>query len=232
MAAILAISWSAIQPAQAQTNGNIEGTVMQIHNNERASVNVPSLSWSDKLAADAQSYAEHLLTLGLGPRDILPHATGTGQGENLSWGTPGFYKVAEGVQQWADEKSNYKGTPISNDDFRPGVPMIGHFTQMVWKDTKQVGCGTASSSTLEVLVCRYSPPGNFIGELPYNTGASSANQAVTDDQNTFAPSQEKAASANTNGDNSGGSGKNNNGDNSVNTSGDNNGGSGEGGTGK
>ena len=122
MAAILALSWSAPQISRAQTNGNIEGTVMNIHNNERASVNVPSLTWSDNLATDAQKYAEHLLTLGLGPNDILPHATGTGQGENLSWGTPGFYKVAEGVQQWANEKSNYKGTPISRDDFRPGGP--------------------------------------------------------------------------------------------------------------
>jgi hypothetical protein len=79
---------------------------------------------------------------------------------------------------------------------------------MVWKDTKQVGCGTASSSTLEVLVCRYSPPGNYLGQFPYNTGQTSANQAVTDEQSTFAPGQGNNAGVNTNEQNSG----NNNGE--------------------
>jgi pathogenesis-related protein 1 len=167
IAAILTVSWSALQRSHAQTNGNLADTILQIHKSERAAVNVPPIAWSASLAADAQSYAQHLTTLGLGPRDILPHATGTGQGENLSWGHPGFYSPADGVRQWAAEKSNYKGTPISQADFRPGAPMIGHYTQMVWKNTSEVGCGTASSSTLEVLVCRYSPPGNYLGETPY-----------------------------------------------------------------
>lgn len=166
IAALLAMSWSAVQRSHAQANGNFDN-ILQIHNNERAAVHDQPLSWSNSLAADAKSYAEHLLTLGLGPRDILPHATGTGQGENLSWGTPGFYSPADGVQRWAAEKSNYHGGPLTREDFASGRPMIGHYTQMIWKNTSQVGCGTASSSTLAVLVCRYSPPGNYLGQAPY-----------------------------------------------------------------
>jgi pathogenesis-related protein 1 len=167
IAAILTVSWSALQRSHAQTNGNFENTILQIHNSERAAVNVPPIAWSASLAADAQSYAQHLTTLGLGPSDILPHATGTGQGENLSWGTAGFYSPADGVRQWAAEKHNYNGGPITQAHFAKGAPMIGHYTQMVWKNTSEVGCGTASSNTLEVLVCRYSPPGNYLGQTPY-----------------------------------------------------------------
>lgn len=45
----------------------------------------------------------------------------------------------------------------------------GHFTQMVWKGSEQLGCGsvTTSSGALYV-VCNYSPPGNYIGEFVAN----------------------------------------------------------------
>ena len=90
IAAILTVSWSALQRSHAQTNGNLADTILQIHNSERAAVNVPALVWSASLAADAQSYAEHLNSLGYSCcTALLPHSMGTGQGENLAWGTPG-----------------------------------------------------------------------------------------------------------------------------------------------
>ncbi len=169
IAAILTVSWSALQRSHAQTNGNVADTILRIHNSERAAknVNVPALVWSASLAADAQSYAEHLNSLGYSCcTTLLPHATGTGQGENLAWGPPG-YSPAAGAQGWANEKSNYKGGPITREDFAPGVPMIGHYTQMVWKNTSEVGCGTSSSDRMDILVCRYSQPGNYVGQTPY-----------------------------------------------------------------
>jgi hypothetical protein len=47
----------------------------------------------------------------------------------------------------------------------------GHYTQVVWEETEQVGCGYAScengNSIFEVIVCNYDPPGNYIGQTPY-----------------------------------------------------------------
>ena len=155
---------------EQQQGADFENTILNIHNQERAAVNNPALSWSSSLAADAQSWADHITTLGLGPNDLAPHATWeqrNGQGENLAWGSVGFFTPAEGVQMWAAEKSNYDGHPISASDFAPGVPMIGHYTQMVWKDTTQIGCGIASDAGQTYLVCRYSPAGNYMGQTPY-----------------------------------------------------------------
>ena len=54
--------------------------------------------------------------------------------------------------------------------------MGGHYTQMVWKDTKEVGCAIATSNgktsdgmagVVAYLVCRYTPPGNMNGEKPF-----------------------------------------------------------------
>ena len=169
MAALLTVSWSALQRSQAQTNANLEGTILKIHNAERAapSVGVAPLTWSNSLAADAQSCAQDLVSRGYGPRDILPHCS---TGENLAWGTPGFFSAQMGAQGWADEKSTYQARgnhPLTPSDFEKGKPMIGHYTQMVWKKTNEVGCATADSNTLSLLVCRYSPGGNYYGETPY-----------------------------------------------------------------
>ncbi|MGC2570095.1 MAG: CAP domain-containing protein [Candidatus Nitrosopolaris sp.] len=151
-------------------------TILDIHNRERADVKVPALVWSDKLAADAKPWAEHLVKLNEGKpidkltQNDLVHATGTGQGENLSfrsaWGSgpvspPSTESLVQGRYSWVEEKS--------------WTPMGGHYTQMVWKNTKEIGCATATSngktsggqSGLTVyLVCRYSPPGNT-GGPPY-----------------------------------------------------------------
>ena len=46
--------------------------------------------------------------------------------------------------------------------------MIGHFTQVVWKDSTQLGCGIAKGTDNFVYgVCNYSPPGNYIGASNY-----------------------------------------------------------------
>jgi pathogenesis-related protein 1 len=44
----------------------------------------------------------------------------------------------------------------------------GHYTQMVWRSTTQVGMGQASCpGGALVIVAEYNPPGNYIGQKPY-----------------------------------------------------------------
>ena len=153
---------------QQQQNADFENTILNIHNQERSQVQVPALTWSGSLASDAQGYAEYLVSLGLGPNNVPPHSDDNSQGENIAWGPPDGYSLDGSVQMWANEKSNFQpGHVMSNDDFLPGVPMIGHYTQMVWKDTTQIGCGQAGNTDVTYLVCRYSPPGNYPGQTPY-----------------------------------------------------------------
>ena len=44
----------------------------------------------------------------------------------------------------------------------------GHFTQMVWKDTKEVGFGVANKGNTYFVVANYYPPGNFLGQYNKN----------------------------------------------------------------
>jgi len=37
----------------------------------------------------------------------------------------------------------------------------------MWRDTRAVGCAIARGAREDVLVCRYSQAGNYIGERPF-----------------------------------------------------------------
>jgi uncharacterized protein YkwD len=134
--------------------------VVAVHNRERAAVGVPPLVWSDKLAADAKPWAEHLAAIGKLVHDT-EHLPTLGEGENLaSGGHTTTVPIAQNMQGWIAEKNSYQGKPSAT-----GTNVTGHYTQMVWRNTKEVGCATASGGPndwrgWDILVCRYSPPGN------------------------------------------------------------------------
>lgn len=150
--------------AQAQAS-DLSDQVLAVHNTERAAVGVAPLTWSDSLAGDAQVWANHLADI-----DQLVHAggdTNPNEGENLAEGSSGGYTDGELAQLWADEKSYFVyGTfpDVSNDG---NWANVGHYTQMIWANTTQVGCAHASSSSNDFLVCRYNPSGNYMGEKVY-----------------------------------------------------------------
>jgi pathogenesis-related protein 1 len=95
----------------------------------------------------------------------MPHDPSRGfVGENLWMGGVGLSSTAQQVEDWVYEKNNYHGGPYNP---QPGDPVIGHYTQMVWRNTNEIGCATASDGTMDFLVCRYSPLGNVRGQNPY-----------------------------------------------------------------
>ena len=137
--------------------------VLAVHNRERAAVGVPALVWNDTLAAQAKIWAEHLATTG-----EFAHSTCCGAfreySENLAarHGAPTTVPIANNMQGWVAEKNVFQGLPSAT-----GTNVVGHYTQMVWKSTKEVGCATATGNNYDVLVCQYSPPGNIGGQAPY-----------------------------------------------------------------
>ena len=163
MKAILA-SVAVLMLAGPASAANFEASMLAGHNSERAAVGVPPLTWSEPLAADAQSWADHLAKTGRFEHSDA--GTRKDEGENLWEGTHGGFTYEEMVASWANEKRYYKGGVFQSGGGAGGQP-IGHYTQMVWRNTTKVGCAIASGAEYDVLVCRYDPPGNFIGEMPY-----------------------------------------------------------------
>ena len=138
-------------------------TILDAHNRERADVHVPPLVWDAGLAADAAVWAKHLADTGRFEHSSFEARKG--EGENLWEGTRGGFALGEMVGAWIAEKSYFDGGA-----FRTGIArghVTGHYTQMIWRDTGAVGCAMASARDVDVLVCRYSPAGNVVGEAPY-----------------------------------------------------------------
>jgi pathogenesis-related protein 1 len=167
---LIVLSSVVVQLSYAQSNTDLENIMLKIHNDERDAVGVPPLTWSSSIAANAQSWANHLTTLGLicdparadlvPPKPICDTTPHGAKNENIAAGLADFNSPEELALLWADEKAKY------NAGQRSG-PGIGHYTAMVWQDTQEIGCGFASSGQMDFLVCRYNPPGNLPGQTPY-----------------------------------------------------------------
>jgi hypothetical protein len=167
----------AAPPAGASQGSNNTGSmsaewansILAVHNSERAAVGVPPLVWSNSLAAGAQAWAEHLAATGTG---TLVHATDAQKGcpcgevlAGFDW-SKGPTAPGGGTSLWVAEKNDYNGGPVGNG-YAPNGKPIGHYTQMVWRNEQEVGCGAAYGSPYSILVCRYNLPGNWPDESPY-----------------------------------------------------------------
>lgn len=129
--------------------------LLSAHNNKRAlHKDTPSLTWSTELETYAQNYADQYDCSG-----TLVHSGGP-YGENLALG----YGIEGAVDAWYSEIKyyNYNNPGFSED--------TGHFTQLVWKSSTEVGCGVKSCGGIwgDYVVCSYNPAGNVIGEFPEN----------------------------------------------------------------
>lgn len=164
--AIFLVTSVMSMPAQSQDRlDNSDQRLLATHNAERAALGVPPLRWSPALAADAGRWAAHLATLAeLEHDDSLDI-----EGENLWRGSKGAYTPEDMVELWIDEKAAFQNG-VFPDVSRSGQwEDVGHYTQVVWRATGQVGCAvvTVASGEDEVLVCRYMEGGNFEGEMTY-----------------------------------------------------------------
>lgn len=128
------------------------------HNAARAEKGVKPLGWSEALAADAARYAQELAATR-----TFDHADQSGQGENLFMGTRGAYRYAEMAQAWIDERAHYRPGQFPQVTRTGNWSDVGHYTQIVWPDTSEVGCAVASNAEDDYLVCRYFPAGNVVG---------------------------------------------------------------------
>ncbi|KAL5560867.1 hypothetical protein UlMin_030614 [Ulmus minor] len=126
------------------------------HNAVRAEVGVGPMRWNKTLSGYARKYA--LSRIG---SCEMEHSGGP-YGENLSEGF-GYVRASDAVKFWASEKPHYDyaSNKCVGDECR-------HYTQLVWRDSVNLGCARAKClNGWMFVICNYYPPGNYDGERPY-----------------------------------------------------------------
>ena len=123
---------------------------------------LPLLHWNTTIAQTAQIYSNQCL---------WQHSGAPGLGENLYASTSSTGAQTASADNWASEFQyfNYSANSCASGQ------TCGHYTQMVWRATSQLGCGVSNCTTgspfgsgnWTLVVCNYSPPGNIIGQRPY-----------------------------------------------------------------
>ncbi|AFY40659.1 SCP-like extracellular [[Leptolyngbya] sp. PCC 7376] len=134
--------------------------MLAAHNYWRSQAGVPELVWSDDLAEFAQDWAEELAS----SQRMQHNPNNPDYGENLATGRNIFLSPEQAVNLWGNEVADYN---YANNRCAPGK-QCGHYTQIVWEETTEVGCGMVRKNNgWEIWVCNYDPPGNYVGERPY-----------------------------------------------------------------
>ncbi|HYD28509.1 CAP domain-containing protein [Brevundimonas sp.] len=151
-------------PRTTSPSSEIESRLLAAHNAERARVGVRPLRWADSLEAEARVWARTLIDSNRFEHDPAAH----GHGENLWMGWGGRQFTPEDmIGDWTAEKANYRHAPFPNVSRTPNWSDVGHYTQLVWRDTTHVGCAVETRGDRSVLACRYAPPGNIDGRMAY-----------------------------------------------------------------
>ena len=159
-----AIAFAVPGGAQSRINP-FAHALLEEHNAERDRLGVPRLEWSQDLAQQAQRWAVELAKKGR-----MEHASRdarNGTGENLWMGAAGYYGPETMIGMMVDEKKHFTPGTFPQVSRTGQWRDVGHYTQIIWRETQQVGCAVSKGRTDDFLVCRYWPAGNTYGKKAY-----------------------------------------------------------------
>ena len=136
---------------------------LEEHNYLRKLHGSPPLILNEELNQIAQKYA-----IKLAKEKVMRHSKeedrylkgkkGEWVGENLH-----FASASRGLQYASGDMSKAWYSEIKDYNFETGksTGVTGHFTQLIWKDSKEVGFGVAFNGSILMSVANYYPGGNF-----------------------------------------------------------------------
>ena len=148
--------------SESISGNDFQKSALDAHNKYRAKHHAGKLVLNQELCDIAQKYAQELARTG-----NFAHSNGSFHGDNMGENLFACYgmKITGKMMtdDWYDEISQYD---FNNPGYISGT---GHFTQVVWKGSKQVGFGYAQARDGYYYgVANYYPAGNFIGEFEEN----------------------------------------------------------------
>jgi len=146
-----------------------------------AASDMRKMVWSNELEEIAQRWADQCT---FGHDEVNFKLDGTSVGQNVAMGMSSAQEqegivqatMTAHVQSWYDEVTN-PGCDSNNINPFKYTSGVGHYTQMVWSESEEIGCASVyykdTSSQFaysNLLVCNYGKAGNMLDGEMYKTG--------------------------------------------------------------
>lgn len=129
---------------------------MVFHNLKRCWHRVGDVTWSQKLADGARAHAARC--------SLVKDKSIVGRlGENIAFG-----KNLGQIKAQDNWYLQFIFFPYGQKD---GTEKTNDFSQMVWKETTEIGCSSARCGDQNYYVCRYSALGNLPGKYDVNVSS-------------------------------------------------------------
>jgi len=156
------LSSKSSKSSSSEDEDDFEEDALKKHNEYRRRHGCSPLKLDKKLCKYAQDWAEKLAR-----ENRFEHRSNNPYGENLycTWSSNPKKGCSgdKAVESWYDEIKQHQF------GIEPRSMGTGHFTQVVWKDSKSLGIAKARSSTGKIIVvANYEPAGNFVGQYVQN----------------------------------------------------------------
>lgn len=162
-------------------SNDFENEALEVHNEYRREHGVPPLVLNKDISKLSQRWAEELAR-----KDSMAYSLNKEYGESVycGWSADPNTKVSakDCVDKWYSEINDFSFGK------EPEVLTCGHFTQIIWTDTKELGVGSAKSKSGKLyVVANYYPAGNYSGQFSKKVPPPGAHQFSSVSNNNRAP---------------------------------------------
>ncbi|CAF0955182.1 unnamed protein product [Adineta ricciae] len=193
-AVFLSFILTSIYPVMGAINlATFQQEALAQHNYYRQQIHcTTAMTLNSSISTMAQNYAQYLAA-----NNIFNHSRVSGYGENLyySWSSASIISLngSEPTNAWYSEIASYN---YNSPGFSSST---GHFTQVVWSDSIQLGIGVAltSDNKTAYVVANYYPPGNYANQFAAKVPPVCSVTTTTSSPSTSASSSSSSGSTST-----------------------------------
>ncbi|XP_023221216.1 Golgi-associated plant pathogenesis-related protein 1-like [Centruroides sculpturatus] len=151
--------------SSVESSGDFAQDCLQWHNHYRTIHGVPPLKLSKELCRYAEEWAKNIAA-----SENFRHRPNNKYGENIymEWSSNPNSQVSgqKAVDSW------YSEIKFHQFGREPTSLKSGHFTQVIWKESKELGVAYSRSKSGKIfVVANYNPAGNMLGSFKNNVPA-------------------------------------------------------------
>lgn len=170
------VTQTAINEILATHNALRQKVAKGLQANQPGATNMKQMKWNTELSTIAQRWVDQC-TFGHDTNRNTKTFSWVGQNVAILWSSANTNSIANfkdhAINPWYNEVSKFNNANIQPFQF---TSETGHYTQVVWADSGEIGCGYAyylkDGMYTKLYACNYGPGGNILSTSMYKKGTA------------------------------------------------------------